>query len=107
MSEAKRSDESYLTALLAENSRLLERVRKLQDERDRMYDDMLLWRGINREGGDTPCKVCGGSGVRAYGNTATWRGGIGGQMITSDICDRCWGSGNAEKPWQNLRRLYD
>ena len=80
-------------------------VRQLQDRRDHMYDDMLLWRGIDREGGDTPCKECAGSGVRAYGNTTTWRGGIGGQMITSDICDKCWGSGNAEKPWMNLRRL--
>ena len=105
MNEAQRSETSELTALLAENSRLKEQVRQLQDRRDRMYDDMLLWRGIDREGGDMPCKACGGAGVRAYGNTTTWRGGIGGQMITSDICDKCWGSGNAEKPWQNLRRL--
>lgn len=105
MSEAQRSEESELTALLAENSRLKEHVQKLQDRRDRAYDDMLLWRGIDRVCGDAPCKMCGGAGVRAYGNTTTWRGGIGGQMITSDICDKCWGSGNAERPWLNLRRL--
>ena len=98
------SEESELTALLAENSRLKKQMHELQERRERMYYYMLLWRGIDLESGDIPCKACGGAGVRAYGDTATWRGGIGGQMITSDICDKCWGSGNAEKPWMNLRR---
>lgn len=69
------------------------------------YEDVLLWRGIERVNGDKPCLACGGSGARAYANTATWHGGVGGNMITSDICDKCWGSGNAEKPWVNLRQL--
>ena len=88
-----------------ENSRLKEEVRRLQERRDRIYDDMLLWRGIDREGGDTPCTSCAGSGVRTYGDTSTWRGGYGGQMMTPDICDKCWGSGNANKPWTDLRKL--
>ena len=72
---------------------------------EQKYNEMLLWRGIDRIAGDVPCEACGGSGVRAYGNTTTWRNGAGGQTITSDICDKCWGSGNAAKPWMNLRRM--
>lgn len=56
---------------------------------------------------DEKCPECGGWGVKAYGSTATWqRGVIGGQMITNDICDHCWGSGNKYHPWLNLRELY-
>lgn len=52
---------------------------------------------------DTPCPKCRGLGVRAYGTTATWRGGIGGAAITSDVCDACWGSGSADRPWRSWR----
>ena len=48
---------------------------------------------------------CSGFGVIAYGSTATWRGGAGGQMVTSGVCDHCWGSGSHSKPWLNLRTL--
>ena len=79
----------------------------MTDETDRVfsYDDMLLWRGIDRSVGDAQCPDCGGSGVKVYGDTSTWRKGIGGQMITADVCDKCWGSGNAQKPWLNLRTM--
>ena len=56
------------------------------------------WRGI-----ENPCSKCGGRGTRAYSNTATWRGGIGGQMITSGVCDHCWGSGDADNKWPSRR----
>ena len=49
------------------------------------------------------CSKCGGSGKRAYQNTTTWHGGIGGQMVTIDICDKCWGSGDVTWTWLNLR----
>jgi hypothetical protein len=51
------------------------------------------------------CSKCGGTGYRAYGSTATWTGGIGGQAITSDVCDNCWGSGRADKKFGDLRKL--
>jgi hypothetical protein len=51
------------------------------------------------------CPDCGGTGKKAYGNTSTWRHGIGGQAITSDICDNCWGSGDLQHKWLNLRHL--
>ena len=63
---------------------------------------MLDWRGV-----EDPCLKCDGSGVRAYSTTATWRGGIGGTSITSDVCDSCWGSGDRYRTWTNLRRLRD
>lgn len=75
---------------------------RAMDENEQRF---LEWRGIDVQAGDKPCPDCGGSGRKAYGSTTTWRGGIGGQMITSGICDKCWGSGNAEKPWTDLRRV--
>jgi len=75
------------------------------DDRQFSYNDMLEWRGLSVLNGDEPCKECGGSGVKVYGDTSTWRHGIGGQMITSDVCDKCWGSGNAKMAWTNLREL--
>ena len=71
---------------------------------DDLYKRMLEWRHIEPSI-DTVCSRCNGSGVRVYGNTATWTRGIGGQTMTSDICDKCWGSGKEDKPWINLRIL--
>ncbi len=51
------------------------------------------------------CKNCSGYGYRVYGSTSTWRGGAGGQAITSDVCDQCWGSGRCDKSHGNLRRI--
>jgi hypothetical protein len=45
------------------------------------------------------CSDCAGWGVKLYGSTATWRGGIGGQAMTTDVCDVCWGSGDKAQPW--------
>lgn len=60
----------------------------------------LEWRGI-----DAPCTACGGAGQRAYASTATWQGGIGGAAITSDVCDRCWGTGDAHRKGADLRAM--
>lgn len=49
------------------------------------------------------CERCAGAGTRTYGSTATWRGGIGGQILTEDICDRCWGTGRNDRTGVNLR----
>lgn len=45
------------------------------------------------------CAACGGSGILIYGSTATWHGGVGGQAMTSDVCNKCWGSGDKHTPW--------
>jgi DnaJ-class molecular chaperone len=70
------------------------------------YLRMLGWRGIIPEYGDKVCSECGGSGVKGYGDTTTWRGGYGGQQITTDVCDQCWGSGKQNKPGVDLRKLF-
>lgn len=51
------------------------------------------------------CKECGGWGKKSYPSTATWRGGIGGQMFTTDVCDKCWGSGDTSRPWPSWRAI--
>ena len=73
-------------------------------DRNLTIEEMLtlyrMMRGI-----EDPCERCHGTGVRVYSNTATWRGGIGGNMFTSGVCDKCWGSGDKHKPWLDLRTL--
>lgn len=64
---------------------------------------MLAWRGLSYS---TPCGDCGGSGIQTYGSTATWHGGIGGAAMTDDVCDKCWGSGDANKSWPSHREFY-
>lgn len=54
---------------------------------------------------ETPCPECRGLGRKTYGSTATWRGGIGGQAMTQGVCDKCWGSGEADKPWKSWREI--
>lgn len=58
------------------------------------------WRGI-----ETVCNTCRGSGFRLYSNTSTWRGGMGGATVTRDVCDACWGSGDGDNTWTNLREV--
>lgn len=64
------------------------------------YERFLEARGV-----ETPCKRCSGLGTRTYGSTATWHGGIGGQMITTSVCDKCWGSGDEGRPWRSWREI--
>lgn len=73
-------------------------------ERSRAFCNFLSWRGISEE---DACRLCNGAGSRMYSNTSTWRGGIGGQALTADVCDNCWGSGDEKRPWVNLRSLRD
>lgn len=68
--------------------------------REAIHRALLDWRGV-----EDPCKACAGAGVRSYGSTSTWRGGIGGQMITQDVCDTCWGTGDEHRHGANLRAV--
>lgn len=51
------------------------------------------------------CPECEGSGYKVYGSTAGWAGGIGGQAITTGVCDCCWGSGRSDRKFGDLRKL--
>src|SRR6185436_16912885 len=74
--------------------------KELQKYRDGFYEEMLSRRDLTPE---NACLSCGGFGVRVYGSTATWRGGIGGQALTNDVCDKCWGSGHRHYKWPSHR----
>jgi len=54
---------------------------------------------------ETPCEACRGFGTRMYGSTSTWRGGMGGASMMQDVCDECWGSGDINNQWTDLRKL--
>lgn len=64
----------------------------------RLRAAFLRWRGVQ-----TPCPRCGGTGRVHYSNGSTWRGGAGGAACTWDVCDGCWGSGDATAPGSDLR----
>ncbi|VVB53302.1 Uncharacterised protein [uncultured archaeon] len=68
--------------------------------RQELLDTLMAMKDI-----DVLCPKCQGWGSKTYSSTATWRGGIGGQVMTTDVCDKCWGSGDATKPWTDLRKL--
>jgi len=53
------------------------------------------------------CRKCQGLGRAGYSNTSTYMHGCGGDMITNDICDQCWGSGDENKPFTNIRELIE
>ncbi len=57
------------------------------------------------KGARTPCERCSGLGSKMYSSTATWHGGIGGAAMSRDICDRCWGSGDADYPFADQRKI--
>lgn len=71
-------------------------------DRDEMYRRFLEWRGV-----ESPCATCRGGGRSIYASTATWRGGIGGCVVTEDVCDVCWGTGDARRRGEDLRALRD
>lgn len=62
----------------------------------RMADAEMLRR---RRGVRNPCSKCSGWGVRWYSSGSTWRGGMGTASCALDVCDCCWGSGDADAPW--------
>ena len=93
-------ESSYMSGRIQSMARELLRLRKYIDEvsaSSRVHDvapaDM--------------CRECGGSGYKVYGSTATWRGGIGGQAMTSSVCDYCWGSGPNSNPWPSWRKYEE
>ena len=72
----------------------------MDDARKEAFDQLLEIRGV-----ESPCTACSGLGVRAYGSTATWMGGIGGQAMTNGVCDKCWGSGDKHRSWPSWKEM--
>ena len=72
------------------------------DNKD-FIERVLAWRGIEKK--EDVCPKCDGSGKRTYGNTTTYMGGMGGQCLTNDVCNGCWGTGDITKKGVNLKDL--
>lgn len=54
----------------------------------------------------TPCERCKGLGHCSYSNGATYHDhSVATQAFQDDICDHCWGSGDAHSPWTNVLEL--
>lgn len=85
-----------------EIQRLKDIIAEQSDSRRFAFLNILRMKGVESE--ENVCQPCGGIGVRIYGSTSTWRGGIGGCAMTNDVCDRCWGSGDKTRPWPAWRR---
>ena len=64
-------------------------------------EDCLGWRFVR-----DPCSRCKGRGVHSYGSSAGWRGGVSCTMPLVDVCDLCWGTGDALRPGTNLRLMW-
>lgn len=65
---------------------------------DDTHKQMLRIRGV-----EVPCETCRGYGVKTYSSGATWRGGMGTTSSEKDVCNACWGSGDANRSWLNLK----
>lgn len=77
-----------------------------EQARHDFMDNPILRYGLDPS--DLPCEKCGGMRVRPYGDSTTYdvrRGKGGGQAITSDICDECWGTGQQGRRGRNVREL--
>ena len=93
---------------------IVEKLSRVEAERDRLkerFEREREWR--HRYGatcrdflvdGECACEECGGSGYRVYDSTATWREGAGGSTMTTDVCDKCWGSGDSTYPWPTHKK---
>jgi len=71
-----------------------------------MWDSPEYKRVLHYRGVETPCPICKGLGWKAYAKGCTWHGGVGTNMIAYDVCDTCWGSGDAHRHGIDLRELY-
>lgn len=60
---------------------------------------------IARQAAEIACSKCSGRGSRPYPSTSGWRGGTAGQILTSDVCDVCWGTGRNDRIGVNLRKV--
>lgn len=72
----------------------------LEAAKEDAYARLLRHRGV-----EEPCPTCRGLGTRGYGSGSTWRGGMGTAAYATDVCDTCWGTGDASRVGVDLRKL--
>lgn len=98
---------SYISGRIQSMAREILQLReKYSSLRDEFFKMSPSSRFHDIEEGDF-CPECNGSGYKLYGSTATWRGGIGGQAMTTSVCDKCWGSGSKSKTWPSWRKYEE
>ena len=104
--EACGCDREQIEKLKAERDALKKENQQLHEWRENFHHQHALsWRMLDPCLNNI-CKTCDGSGVKTYGSTSTWRGGMSGQMITRDVCDSCWGSGDVDRKGVNLQKIF-
>ena len=93
--------DAALRATIAQQAQELECQRdKIASMRNSFPIDAASWRGVDEH---DVCAECGGAGTELYGNTSTYHYSAGGQAMTLSVCDKCWGSGNKQKPWRSWK----
>lgn len=90
-------------ALFKQHQALLEKHERIRDAFEAVAPSSRVY---DLEEGDV-CEECNGSGYKTYGSSSTWRGGIGGQTLTTSVCDKCWGSGSKSRPWPSWRKYEE
>jgi hypothetical protein len=71
-----------------------------------MTHDELIYRTRHIKPEDQ-CPTCKGNGWHWYGSGDTYHGGMGTASCETDLCDKCWGSGDRHKTWTNVKALED
>lgn len=81
-----------------------EEIAALRTEIELLKEQFLSARHISN-----PCTKCMGFGKIYYGNSATWRildsAMLSSAVVTLDVCNECWGSGDIDNPFTNLLEL--
>lgn len=84
------------------------RISRPEHQAEAALDQAKELLGLAHQVAGVACSECRGTGAKTYGDTGTWRkrsGMIAGAALTSDTCDRCWGTGRADKTGVNLAEL--
>ena len=64
------------------------------------YKTQFLQKVCELRGVRVPCSGCGGTGIQIYNDESTWQHVDGAPArLTKDICEHCWGSGDAHIKW--------
>jgi len=90
---------------VSEKSKTTKKAQQEQEAADHEQAEHVAWRSARIV---HTCGRCGGTGYFMYSNSGLWRnmqGRIVMHAFTPGVCDACWGSGDADRPWTDLRKL--
>lgn len=84
---------------------LIDQTQRLHDERESLRSEYPRAWMLSARGVDVACERCAGLGVYMYSDSTTWSHGAGGQGSPTDVCDVCWGTGDAHRKGVDLAAL--